>query len=255
MKEIKLTGLENLVNTASLNETNPFNTKFISINKLEEHEFNDGRQTKENVGLIKQSIIDAGLLQPLLVYKLQNGNYKIISGHGRYRAIKELKEYKFNGTTYDSDEIPVIIDREEKQDDDYKLNILRSNAQKDETVDDKVLNVKKAEELYLKLRSEDKITIDDHTTKRRWISEITGYSESSVKLYLNKILNKTSKNKNIVDDDFEKENFKKINKYLRKVDELLQESLTDDSVNLYSESLEEIKNNLKNIINQLKTYE
>lgn len=248
--EIKLTGLENLVNKASLTETNPFNTKFIPVNKIMEHEFNSGRQTAENIDKLKRSIQDAGLLHPLLVYSVGN-QYKLIAGHGRLKAIQQLKDYRFNGAVYLADEVPVIIDKTKRDDVDYQVNILRSNAQKDESIEDKLLTVSKAETIYLNYRESGLLTEEDKTNKRKWISEVTGYSESSVRDYLAK-LHKKSKSK-FATLKPEKaiqvsKKLKKACRNLEKIRETLDELVDEETKDEYFTEFNELKEIVKEYI-------
>lgn len=182
-----LTGLESVLNEGSLKETHSSNFKFISIDDIKYNSFNKYRQTEENIQIIKKSIEEAGLLNALVVVKDNDDKYLLISGHGRLAAIKRLKEYNFQGTVHNNDEVPCFIDKTNRTTLENNLNVLRANAQKEESIDNKVDNVKKAEEIYLEYRKQGLITVSDETNKRKWISAITGYSESSIKLYLQKI--------------------------------------------------------------------
>ena len=66
----------------------------IKIDEIKEYENNSKTHTSEQIQKIKYSISKFGYLQPILI----DENNMILAGHGRYRALKELK-YK---------EIPVI---------------------------------------------------------------------------------------------------------------------------------------------------
>lgn len=66
----------------------------IKIDEIKEYENNSKIHTSEQIQKIKYSISKFGYLQPILI----DENNMILAGHGRYRALKELK-YK---------EIPVI---------------------------------------------------------------------------------------------------------------------------------------------------
>lgn len=185
MTKIK-TGLEGLMSSASLKETNPSGFKFVDINKIIDNDFNADRQTPENIEIIKNSIEKTGLLNALLVVP-EKDKYLLISGHGRLAALKKLDTYSFQGIIHHTDEVPVFIDRTKRSDIENDLNVIRANAQKDEQVSDKIETVRKVEEIYLLLRQNRHITEADNETKRHFISSITGYSESSVKLYLQKL--------------------------------------------------------------------
>lgn len=183
---INLSGLEKVLNEASLAEAKTSGFKFIDINKIQLNELNNGRQNEENIDLIKNSIAESGLINALVVYP--NGDfYKLISGHGRLKALQELNEYQFQGKVYSNEMVPVFIDKTNRSVDELALCLLKANAQKDETLDEKLERVKLACEIYTNYRQEGKINTEDKITKRAWIAQATGYSQSSVRDYLTKI--------------------------------------------------------------------
>ncbi|MDY6063032.1 MAG: ParB N-terminal domain-containing protein [Erysipelotrichaceae bacterium] len=238
MTKIK-TGLEGLMSSASLKEINPSGFKFVDINKIIDNPFNKTRQTEDNIDIIKKSIISAGLLTALIVIP-KNDKYMLISGHGRLAALKKLDKYLFNGMEHTTDEVPVFIDKSNRSQIENDLNVIRANSQKDEQVSDKIETVRKVEEIYLLLRQNHHITEADNETKRHFISSITGYSESSVKLYLQKLKPKVDTGKK--KKPKEKPLPKIIDELNNKVDEL---KLTHNLAKLsktYPQEFEIIKN-------------
>jgi ParB-like chromosome segregation protein Spo0J len=71
------------------------NIVMMNPKELKMYKFNNKIHTKEQVGLIKQSIQDHGFRSPVLV----DENLEILAGHGRTKASLEMK----------LDSIPVII--------------------------------------------------------------------------------------------------------------------------------------------------
>lgn len=69
--------------------TNDFKITYISIDDILENEKNDGFSMDE-IEDLKTSIEEVGLEQNLVVKDLGNGKYKLLSGHRRFRALKEL---------------------------------------------------------------------------------------------------------------------------------------------------------------------
>lgn len=63
--------------------------------------------TVADVEALKDSIRMIGLLSPITVVKVNNGAYRIVSGHRRYRAYQELHADEIDGNEYG--EIPAIV--------------------------------------------------------------------------------------------------------------------------------------------------
>lgn len=64
------------------------NTTYISIDELIENENNVYELV--NIDEMAKSIETMGLLEPLIVKKIDKYNYKLVAGHRRYNAIKKL---------------------------------------------------------------------------------------------------------------------------------------------------------------------
>lgn len=62
--------------------------KKIKLDKLTEHEQNPNTHTQTQINQIKKSIINNNYITPIIV----DEQYVILSGHGRYRALKELNK-------------------------------------------------------------------------------------------------------------------------------------------------------------------
>ena len=171
------------IGTKSMGKDAP-KIRYIETDLIELNEYNAGRQTQESIEKLKASIMTQGLLVPICVIP-EDDHYVIVSGEGRFKALQQLLfKFKFNGYEIDNGTIPCIVKKDLTTDYDFEEDILidRFNAQKDETKNEKEVKVKKLEGYYLKLRSAGKI--EKGITKRQFISEVTGYSESSVRDYL-----------------------------------------------------------------------
>ncbi|KAA0257519.1 ParB/RepB/Spo0J family partition protein [Deferribacter autotrophicus] len=92
------------------------NVKMIEINKLKQHTKNKDF-FEDMVGYdfeeLKRSIVENGLIEPLIVTPDKNGYYKIICGNQRYKACKELN----------IEEIPCIIKEFKNEDEELKTLI------------------------------------------------------------------------------------------------------------------------------------
>jgi ParB-like chromosome segregation protein Spo0J len=83
---------------------------YLPIEKLKLHPDNPRQISKEKLEALKQSIIDKGFYQPILVWK--KGNI-ILAGNHRYMAVKELvrEGYEFNSWTgKEKHVLPVVIE-------------------------------------------------------------------------------------------------------------------------------------------------
>ena len=84
-------GLEALIKTHNTEESNRYLLGQIPINKIHPNK-NQPRQNFNNTQMqsLKNSIEQKGVLQPITVRELADGEYMIIAGERRYRASKSL---------------------------------------------------------------------------------------------------------------------------------------------------------------------
>lgn len=132
-----LKGIANRVNGV---EKNSF-TKELDINSLvpSQNNFYGIREIEE----LAESIKENGLMHNLVVRKLDNGTYEILSGERRYRACK------LNGL----DKIPCLI-KENLSDLDAELLLIQANAEQRElTPTEKMEGIKRLEAIYKQKRS------------------------------------------------------------------------------------------------------
>ena len=84
-------GLEALISQYSTEKDSNYINDAIPINKIQANphqprkDFNDSKMEE-----LVLSIKEKGILQPIAVRELKNGNYEIIAGERRYRASKSI---------------------------------------------------------------------------------------------------------------------------------------------------------------------
>lgn len=132
-----ISNLANRVNNIEAKDN--FNLKEINIDDLvpSKNNFYGIREIEELAASIKES----GLMHNLVVRKIDNEKYEILSGERRYRALKSLNVTK----------VPCQV--KELNDIDSELLLIKANAEQRElTVNEKMEAVKRLEELYKKKR-------------------------------------------------------------------------------------------------------
>ena len=121
-------------------EQNNF-TKELDINSLvpSQNNFYGIREIEE----LAESIKENGLMHNLVVRKLKNGTYEILSGERRYRACK------LNGL----DKVPCLV-KENLSDVDAELLLIQANSEQRElTPTEKMEGIKRLEAIYKQKRS------------------------------------------------------------------------------------------------------
>ncbi|MGB4984226.1 MAG: ParB/RepB/Spo0J family partition protein [Erysipelotrichaceae bacterium] len=241
--------LKDMLNDKSLSEAKLGKTIYVNTADLKENEFNKNREIKD-VELLAENILSLCLQQPLVV-KPENDKYVIITGHRRYRAIKQIidsgKEYSYNGKWL-SKTIPVVV-LDTNNSIEEELAILQSNAHNEDDLKEKKRRVQKALELY------EKMVPKPIGRKNEWVASITGYSSRSIADYI-KELNKPlftldeleekmiiPKEKNmVVEKDPRNEVIKKTIAYKKNLDVMLSKI---DNQNDFDEAVKLIKDILK----------
>ncbi len=101
-------------------------TQLIDFNLIKKNPLNTGNdKSPEVIEALKASIRAIGVLEPPIVYKDDDGFYMLISGEGRYTAIKELRKEK---DCYDK--IVVMVRPKPRNKDEELLWILSANEQR-----------------------------------------------------------------------------------------------------------------------------
>ena len=101
-------------------------TQLIDFNLIKKNPLNTGNdKSSEVIEALKASIQAIGILEPPIVYKDDDGFYMLISGEGRYTAIKELRKEK---DCYN--QIVVVVRPKPRNEDEEMLWILSANEQR-----------------------------------------------------------------------------------------------------------------------------
>ena len=152
-----------------------------------------------DIDLIKASIQEQGLLTPIVVYKVSNNNFRLLSGERRWTAHKELGYEYINA---------IVVEKPESEDLEL-LWILTMNSQRDFTENYKADRIQEYGTLYEKLEIKG-------IKKREWIAQHVGFkiSPRSVQDYLTG--DKSNSQNEVKEKDPKKEVSKKI-KQLEKI--------------------------------------
>ncbi len=121
---------------------------------------------------LKRSIELAGVLQPLLVNKPENGKYKVLAGHRRRLAVMELVREGKESFRF----LPCVFKKEDVMD---RLAIIMANRFREKTDWEKMTEAVEAEILAKELKKE--YGIEGRT--RELLSEITGVAEAQLGRY------------------------------------------------------------------------
>lgn len=121
---------------------------------------------------LKRSIELVGVLQPLLVSKLENGKYKVIAGHRRRLAVLSLLEEGKEEMRF----VPCVFKKEGVRD---RLALIMANRFRDKTDWEKMMEAVQAEELAKELKKE--YGLNGRT--REVLAEITGTTEAQLGRY------------------------------------------------------------------------
>lgn len=81
----------------AMNEISPFNepidvVRWISQDKVKANDYNPNKVASPEMKLLHTSIKLDGYTQPIVAYKLEDGNYEVIDGFHRNRVGKEYKD-------------------------------------------------------------------------------------------------------------------------------------------------------------------
>lgn len=130
---------------------------------------------------LASSIEDHGLLTPVAVFEMENGMYRLVSGHQRLQAHKLL-------------ELPtipsIIVEREEGLNDklaeaDETLLVITGNFQREKTTEIILEEVRNCNDIFELYKQEGRI--DTGTLKRDWIGKQIGKTGRTVQNYLKQI--------------------------------------------------------------------
>ena len=63
-------------------------TLFIQMKDIKLNKLNKRSMNQEEIEVLSESIKDAGLINPLVIYQNQDGSCTLLDGHRRYRALE-----------------------------------------------------------------------------------------------------------------------------------------------------------------------
>lgn len=121
---------------------------------------------------LKRSIEIAGILQPLLVSKPENGKYKVIAGHRRRLAVLSLIEEGKEEMRL----VPCVYKKADVRD---RLALIMANSFRDKTDWEKMMEAIQAEDLAKELKKEYEL----NGRTREVLAEITGTTEAQLGRY------------------------------------------------------------------------
>ena len=176
-----MTAITDLLNNAS-NESVNKKITVLPIDEIERNSLNNA--PIEGIENLAELIKLQGLINPLIVYKVKNHQYRLIAGERRWTACKYL-EYE---------EVAVIIVEKPVDEISERIMILDANSQRPE--DTKDYKKKRAEEYgeihdLLKLGGK----IQTGTLRQDWIGVHMGVSGRTISRYLNESTFEAPENK------------------------------------------------------------
>lgn len=127
--------------------------KTIQINIKDLRPSDDNFYSTEDVKELKNSIELLGLQQNLVVKRIEHGQYEIIAGHRRYKAIKML----FDEGKKEFEYVPCKIENNEDSIKDKLLLIITNSTTRELTDYEKTKQAEKLKELLIEYKREEKL--------------------------------------------------------------------------------------------------
>ena len=158
---------------------NSLDVRYIPYDKLRVDGANTYSRDPEYIHDLAESIEDIGLQQPLVVVKASDDVYDILAGQCRYLAIKEMidngKDTYMNVPCHevDLDGIKLDISNDLKK----EYIIASTNAVREKTDSDRLLDVEKLGKVYAALKREEKKAVG---RQRDFIAQATGMAPRTV---------------------------------------------------------------------------
>lgn len=156
----------------------------IDIDDIYPNELNI--MSTEDIDELAESIKKDGLINPLKVYKNNDGSYELLGGHRRWLAIKKLVD---EDDDYDPEVNCIVLSR---PDDKLReqMQIIQDNAQRDMSSEDKKNLFQKLNDIFDTAEAEGNYAVTGGQTKSAWISVNLGVSQRTVQRWLKEIQNK-----------------------------------------------------------------
>ena len=140
----------------------------------------------DDIDELAESIHKDGLLNPLKVYKNEDGTYELFGGHRRYLALKKLVD---EDDDFDP-EVSCIVYKRPADELRERLQIIQDNAQRDMTQDDRKKLFIELNNIFGTAEAEGNHAIGDGRAKADWIAVKLGISKRTVFRWLKEIQNK-----------------------------------------------------------------
>lgn len=234
------------------NKTKNVQVLEIKLNEIENNLSNfypiESLDNSNEFQSLKTSISLDGLLSPILVTKTENEHYRVISGHRRLEAHRQL------GMTT----IACIVDSIYYEDDqEEQIRIISANIQREKTPEIIEIEVAKLSVIFddYKLRG----LIADGVLKRDWIGLKIGRSGRTVQKYLPSVkdLRESEDQLTLLEEepkaiktfaDKELEKLSKLNKAILKLNEGLQvQTLSSEDYAKFKDILNIVEKNIQSI--------
>ena len=134
----------------------------------------------DDIDELAESIHKDGLLNPLKVYKNEDGTYELFGGHRRYLALKKLVD---EDDDFDP-EVSCIVYKRPADELRERLQIIQDNAQRDMTQDDRKKLFIELNNIFDTAEAEGNHAIGDGRSKSGWIAVKLGVSQRTVRRWI-----------------------------------------------------------------------
>lgn len=169
------TGLSSQPVNQKLEKTNILK---IDIDDIYPNEMNI--MSTEDIDELAGSIKKDGLINPLKVYKNNDGSYELLGGHRRWLAIKKIVD---EDDDFDPEVNCIVLSRPEDKLRE-QMQIIQDNAQRDMTTEDKKKLFQKLNDIFDTAEAEGNYAITGGQTKSDWISVNLGVSQRTVQRWI-----------------------------------------------------------------------
>lgn len=129
---------------------------------------------------LAESIHKDGLLNPLKVYKNEDGTYELFGGHRRYLALKKIVD---EDDDFDP-EVSCIVYKRPADEMRERLQIIQDNAQRNMTQEDRKKLFIELNEIFDTAEAEGNYAIVDGRSKSDWIAVKLGVSQRTIRRWI-----------------------------------------------------------------------
>lgn len=210
---------------------------FIGVDKIISNELNKVFKV-EDLDELRNGIEMYGLKQPISVVR-SNDKYKIISGHRRIAAIKQIFEANKTimfGSRELSNQVPCIFENEFDNEDDEFLNLCSSNNYRRLSPEEIKSVVIRCSQILEKRLESGEMSIEG-TSKRDLIAKMAGVSARTVDKYL----------KSNIEETMDKTKIKSVNFVVGTIDKYI-EFINDLDLDEYGKT---DRNSIKDVLLEL----